>query len=279
MNSLLGLYVVIMRSIWKGSVSFGLVNIPVALYPAVKKEGVKFRMLRKSDLSPINYKRVAEADGLEVPWDQIGKGYEYEKDRFVLISDEDFKGVASEATQTIQILDFVELREIDPVHFDTPYLLEPQKGGQKAYQLLREVLVETKKIGIARIVIKTKEHLAAIKPNGSALLVQLMHFADDLVSTEELQLPAKEEKLDKRETEMAKMLVQSMSAPWNPKKYKDEYSDAVLEMVESKVKNVGKASGSKPLRKAGSPKITNLLDVLQKSLQEAKGAPRKRKAA
>jgi DNA end-binding protein Ku len=267
-----------MRSIWKGSVSFGLVNIPVALYPAVKKEAVKFRMLRKSDLSPISYKRVAEADGQEVPWEQIGKGYEYEKDKFVLISDEDFKSVAVEATQTIQILDFVELREIDPVHFDTPYWLEPQKGGHKAYQLLREVLLETKKIGIAKLVMKTKEHLAAIKPNGPALLVQLMHFADDLVSTEGLQLPNNAEKLDKRETEMAKLLVQSMSAPWNSQKYKDNYSDTFLDMVEKKVKNTGKASTGKPAQKVGNAKVTNLLDVLQQSLQAAK-TPRKNKAA
>jgi DNA end-binding protein Ku len=268
-----------MRSIWKGSVSFGLVNIPVALYPAIKKEAVKFRMLRKSDLSPISYKRVAEADGLEVPWEQIGKGFEYEKDKFVLISDEDFKSVAAESTQAIQILDFVELREIDPVHFDTPYWLEPQKGGHKAYQLLREVLMETKRIGIAKIVMKSKEHLAAIKPNGPALLLQLMHFANELVPAEGLQLPHQEEKLDKRETEMAKLLVQSMSVPWSNQKYKDDYTDAVLKMVESKVKNAGKAPGGKPMRKVGVQKVTNLLDVLQKSLQEAKGSPRKKKAA
>ncbi len=265
-----------MRAIWKGAVSFGLVNIPVALYPVVRKDAVKLRMLRKSDLSPIVYKRAAQADDTEVPWEQIGKGYEYEKDRFVLLTEADFKQVGVEATQTIRILDFVSLAEIDPVHFDTAYYLEPQKGGNKAYQLLREVLVQTGKIGIAKVVIRTKEHLAALKANGPILLLQLMHFADEIASTEGLQLP-QDEKLDKREIEMAKMLVSSMSNRWRPEQYKDDYNAALLEMIERKVKHGDQPE--KSTKRKPAPKIADLLEVLQKSLDDAGKSSRKRKAA
>src|SRR3954463_11463544 len=134
-----------MRAIWKGSISFSLINIPVALYPATRREELKFRLLRSSDLSPVNYKRVAETDGKEVPWEQIVKGYEYEKGKFVVLKDEDFKRVDIEATQTIDIMDFVNLEEVNPIFFSKPYFLEPQKGGSSAYALLREVLAKSKK--------------------------------------------------------------------------------------------------------------------------------------
>src|SRR6202140_2360912 len=141
-----------MRAIWKGSISFGLVNIPIALYPATRKEDLRFRLLRQKDLSPVNYKRVAEADGKEVPWDEIVKGYEYEKGKFIVLKDEDFQRVDLEATQTVDIQDFVEVEEIDPMFFYKPYYLEPQKGGDKAYVLLREALADGKKVGIAKVV-------------------------------------------------------------------------------------------------------------------------------
>src|SRR5438552_3500874 len=170
-----------MRAIWKGSISFSLVNIPISLYPATRTEELKFRLLRGSDLSPVNYKRVAEADGKEVPWEQIVKGYEYEKGKFVVLKDEDFRRVDIEATQTVDIIDFVELDEIDPMFFDKPYYLEPQKAGAKAYALLRESLRKTGKVGLAKVVIKTRQHLAAVKAYGKVLVLELMHFADELV--------------------------------------------------------------------------------------------------
>src|SRR5690242_15636635 len=165
-----------MRALWKGTISFGLVTIPVSLYPAIKREELKFRLLRKSDLSPINYKRVAEADGKEVPWEEIVKGYEYEKGKFVVLKEEDFRRADIEATQTVEIMEFVPLDEIDPMFFDTPYYLEPQKAGAKAYGLLREALKRTGKVGIAKVVIKTRQHLATIKPEQNALVLELMHF-------------------------------------------------------------------------------------------------------
>ncbi len=152
------------RAIWKGSISFGLVNIPIALYPATRREELKFRLLRKSDLSPVNYKRVAEKDGKEVPWDHIVKGYEYEKGKYVVLKDEDFERVDLEATQTVDIQDFVDVDEIDPMFFYKPYYLEPQKGGDKAYALLRDALKDSKKVGIAKVVIKTRQYLAGVKP-------------------------------------------------------------------------------------------------------------------
>src|SRR5436189_202683 len=157
-----------MRAIWKGSISFGLVNIPIALYPATRREELKFRLLRAKDLSPVNYKRVAEKDGKEVPWDEIVKGYEYEKGKYIVLKDEDFQRVDLEATQTVDIQDFVDQEEIDPMFFYKPYYLEPQKGGDKAYVLLRNALEESKKVGIAKVVIKTRQYLAGVKAEESA---------------------------------------------------------------------------------------------------------------
>jgi DNA end-binding protein Ku len=191
-----------MRAIWKGSISFSLVNIPISLYPAIRREELKFRFLRKKDLSPVNYKRVAEADGREVPWEEIFKGYEYEKGKFVVLEEGDFRRADIEATQTVEIVEFVPLEEIDPMFFDKPYYLEPQKNGAKAYALLREALKRSSKVGIAKVVIKTRQHLASIKPEDDALVLELMHFAEELVEPSALQIPGNLE-LGARELEMA----------------------------------------------------------------------------
>ena len=261
------------RAIWKGSISFGLVNIPIALYPATRREELKFRLLRKTDLSPVNYKRVAEKDGKEVPWDQIVKGYEYEKGKYVVLQDEDFQRVDIEATQTVDIQDFVELDEIDPIFFYKPYYLEPQKGGDKAYSLLRDALKDSKKVGVAKVVIKTREYLAGVKPEDGALVLELMHFADELADTSKLHIPKKVE-VGKREMTMAKSLIDSMSSKWNPEKYKDDYREALMEVIEEKVEAGGKEMEEKP-RKAPKPtKVIDLVSVLQKSLEET-GAKKK----
>ena len=262
------------RAIWKGSISFGLVNIPIALYPATRREELKFRLLRKSDLSPVNYKRVAEKDGSEVPWDQIVKGYEYGKAKYVVLRDEDFQRVDLEATQTVDIQDFVDQEEIDPMYFYKPYYLEPQKGGDKAYALLRDALKETHKVGIAKVVIKTRQYLAEVKPEDGALVLELMHFADELADPEKLHVPRKME-AGKREMDMAKSLIGSMTSKWQPEKYKDDYREALMEVIEEKVEAGGKQIEEKP-RKAPKPtKVIDLVSVLQKSLEETGG---KRKA-
>jgi DNA end-binding protein Ku len=261
------------RAIWKGSISFGLVNIPIALYPATRREELKFRLLRESDLSPVNYKRVAEKDGREVPWDQIVKGYEYEKGKYVVLKDEDFQRVDLEATQTVDIQDFVDQEEIDPMFFYKPYYLEPQKGGDKAYALLRDALKDTNKVGIAKVVIRTRQYLAGVKPEDGALVLELMHFADELADSDKLHVPKKAE-VGKREMNMARSLIDSMSSKWNPEKYKDDYRQALMEVIEEKVEAGGKEIEEKP-RKAPKPtKVIDLVSVLQKSLEET-GAKRK----
>src|SRR3954469_22866312 len=196
-----------MRAIWKGSISFGLVNIPIALFSATRKEDLKFHLLRKSDLSPVNYKRVAAADQKEVPWDEIVKGYEYEKGKYVVLKEEDFARVDIEATQTVDIIDFVELKEVSPIYFYKPYYMEPQKGGDHAYALLRDALTDTGKIGIAKVVIKTRQYLASVKPQEDVLMLELMHFADELVEPEGLKLPGANQHAGKRELEMAEALI------------------------------------------------------------------------
>jgi DNA end-binding protein Ku len=256
------------RAIWKGSISFGLVNIPIALYPATRREELSFHLLRKSDLSPVNYKRVAEKDGKEVPWDQIVKGYEYEKGKYVVLKEEDFQRVDLEATQTVDIQDFVDLDEIDPIFFYKPYYLEPQKGGDKAYALLRNALKHSKKVGVAKVVIKTREYLAGVKPEDGALVLELMHFADELADTSRLHIPKKVE-VGKREMNMARSLINSMSAKWNPEKYKDDYREALMEVIEEKVEAGGKEIEERPRRAPKPTKVIDLVSVLQKSLEQA----------
>src|SRR2546425_6589356 len=262
-----------MRAIWKGSISFGLVNIPIALYPATRREELKFRLLRKGDLSPVNYKRVAEKDGKEVPWDQIVKGYEYEKGKCVVLKDEDFERVDLEATQTVDIQDFVDQEEIDPIFFYKPYYLEPQKGGDKAYVLLRDALKDSGKVGIAKVVIKTRQYLAGVKPEDGVLILELMHFAEELADPEKLNVPKKLEP-GKREMDMAKALINSMSAKWNPEKYHDDYREALMEGIEEKLEAGGKEIEEKPKPKPKPTKVIDLVSVLQKSLEET-GAKRK----
>jgi len=255
------------RAIWKGSISFGLVNIPIALYPATRREELKFRLLRKSDLSPVNYKRVAEKDGKEVPWDQIVKGYEYAKGKYVVLKDEDFERVDLEATQTVDIQDFVHQEEIDPMFFYKPYYLEPQKGGDKAYVLLRDALKDSNKVGIAKVVIKTRQYLAGVKPEDGALVLELMHFADELADPAKLHVPKKTE-VGKREMNMARSLIDGMSSKWDPEKYKDDYREALMEVIEEKVESGGKEIEEKPKKAPKPTKVIDLVSVLQKSLDQ-----------
>jgi DNA end-binding protein Ku len=258
------------RAIWKGSISFGLVNIPIALYPATRREELKFRLLRKSDLSPVNYKRVAEKDGKEVSWDQIVKGYEYEKGKYVVLKDQDFERVDLEATQTVDIQDFVDQEEIDPIFFYKPYYLEPQKGGDKAYVLLRDALKDSGKVGVAKVVIKTREYLAGVKPEDGVLVLELMHFADELADSGKLHIPKKIE-VGRREMNMAKSLIDSMSSKWNPEKYKDDYREALMEVIEEKVEAGGKEIEEKPKKAPKPTKVIDLVSVLQKSLEQTGG--------
>jgi len=266
-----------MRAIWKGSISFSLINIPIALYPATRREELKFRLLRATDLSPVNYKRVAEADGKEVPWDQIVKGYEYEKGKFIVLKDEDFKRADIEAAQSVDIIDFVELEEIDPIFFDKPYYLEPEKRGEKAYALLREALRQSGKVGIAKVVIKTRQHLASVKPEKNLLVLELMHFAEEIIDTKELKIPANPS-IASKEMDMAKDLIAKMSDKWDANKYQDDYRHVLMEVIQEKIE-----SGGKEIPTRGRPKkptnVVDLVSVLQESLEQAQKGTAKRKSA
>ena len=265
-----------MRAIWKGSISFSLVNIPISLYPATKSEELKFRMLRKTDLSPINYKRVAEADGKEVPWEDIVKGYEYEKGKFVILKEEDFKRADIEATQSVEIMEFVKLEEIDPIFFDKPYYLEPQKKGEKAYALLREALKKSNQVGIAKVVIKTRQHLASIKPEKNALVLELMHFAEELLDWNQLQIPG-QLALGTKELDMATELIDRMTGKWDADRYKDEYKHALLDLIHKKIEHGGETPETAQAGKRKSTNVIDLVSVLQESLQHASKATPRRK--
>ena len=267
-----------MRTLWKGAISFGLVTIPVSLYPATRREDLKFRLLRASDLSPVNYKRVAEADGKEVPWDGIVKGYEYEKGKFVVLKDEDFQRVDVEAKQTVDIINFVALEDVDPLLFYKPYYLEVGKGGDKAYVLLHDALLASKKIAIAKVVIRARQHLAALKPQKDGLILELMHFPGELIDIEEFKEP-KVRKVGNSEMQMAKQLIESMTTKWNPAEYTDEYHEALEKLIEDKIEH-GEKSAPPPAKKRKPTNVIDLVSVLKKSIadtKEKKPSPAKRK--
>src|SRR3954469_4532622 len=241
-----------MRPIWKGSISFGLVYIPISVYPATREEKLSFRQLRKTDLSPIRYKKVADADMKEVSADQIVKGFEYERGNYVILSDEDFQKVKIESTHSIEITDFVDLEQINPKFFYKPYFLEPQKGGEKGYTLLHRALSETAKVGIAKVAISSREYLAAVKPDGLFLVLELMHFAQEVLDPETLKGAG--QLVAARELEMAKHLIDVMTTDWQPEKYENSYHLALKQLIESKAKN--KALPAAP---AAAPRGTNVV--------------------
>jgi DNA end-binding protein Ku len=255
------------HAIWSGSINFGLVTIPVKLFTAVRTNDLSFNMLHAKDEGRIRYERICSIDNKPVPWDEIVKGYEYEKGEYVILTDEDFKKVNPEATQSVDILEFVELEKIDPMYFDKPYYLEPTKQGRHAYALLREALARANKVAIARVVIRTKETIAAVKPSGEALVLELMHWADELVEQSDLDLPG-EVKLPEPEMKMAKMLVDSMSVDeFEPDKFTNRYHDEMLAMIEARA--AGKEMPA-PKKAPARAKVVNLMDVLQQSLEESK---------
>jgi len=260
-----------MRALWKGAITFGLVTIPVSLFPATRREELKFRQLRASDQSPVNYKRVAEADGKEVPWEQIVKGYEYEKGKFVILKDEDFARVDVEATQTVDIMNFVSLDDVDPLLFYKPYFLEASKGGDKAYVLLRDALIDTGKIAIAKVVIRTRQHLAAVKPQKRGLMLELMHFPKELIDVSEFNEPA-EKTIGKAEMQMAKQLIESMTTDWEPEQYNDQYHEALEKLIEEKIEHPDKTAPA-PAKKRQATNVIDLVSVLQESLQQSKRKP------
>jgi len=256
-----------MRAIWKGNISFALVSIPISLFSATRRNELSFHHLHKKDMSPVSYKRFCDTEDVELAWEEITKGYEYEKGQYVEITDEDLDKADVELTKTIQIVEFVQEEEIDPIYFDKPYYLEPQKGGERAYALMRDALAESKKVGIAKVVLKSREHLAAVKSIRDMMTLQTMRFAHEIVDAGSLNLPQKTE-ISKKEMDLAHMLIDSMSDKFDPGKYKDDYYDKVLEIIQMKIAGV---SPQVPAAKGPAPtRVVDLMEVLKQSLTETK---------
>ena len=256
------------HAIWSGAINFGLVTIPVKLHTAVRTDDLSFNMLHAKDEGRVKYERVCSVDGHPVPWDEIVKGYEFEKGQYVIISDEDFKKVNPVATQSVDILEFVDLDQINPMFFDKPYYLEPSKQGRHAYALLRESLTKANKVAIARVVIRTKEYIAAVKPIGNALVLELMHWASEIVEPTSLELPG-DEAFPEGEVKMAKMLIDTMSVDaFEPEKFVNKYHDELMAMIE--LRSQGKEIPEPKAAAAPRSKLVNLMDVLAASLEESK---------
>lgn len=266
-----------MSSIWKGTISFGLLNIPVSLQTANEDKDISFHMLDSKDMSPIKFRRVNEKTGREVPYDRIQKGYEYEKGKFVLIDDKDFKAANVKATQTLDIEDFVLLDEIDTMLFDKPYYMVPEKGGEKSYFLLRDALRKSGKVAVGKIVIRTKQHLGCVMPKGDYLVLELLRFAHEVIEVKEADYLAEKEikKADysPRELKMAQDLIHGMTADWEPDKYKDTYHDDLMKRIKAKIDaGEGKevAEPDQPEEDLKPTKVVDLLPLLRQSLDAKK---------
>lgn len=261
------------RPIWKGSISLGLVNIPVALMPAERRSDLKFSLVDSRDLAKVRYQRVNEVTGEEVPWDRIAKGYEYDGDHFVLMTDEDFEKAEAGTGENIDIEDFVDREEIPFLYFDKPYYLEPGKNGAKGYVLLRDALVRTGKAGIARIVIRKREHLAALIPHGRALILEILRFHQELRPMEAYDFPEEdpgEYGVTKKETDMAVNLVQNMAVEWDPEKYHDAYRQALLDWIRQKAEAEGATPGPSREKPAEKGEVIDMMDLLKQSVEETR---------
>jgi DNA end-binding protein Ku len=260
------------RAMWKGAIAFGLVNIPVELYSATRDHRPKFRLLHAKDESPVHYERVCQSEGKAVGWEDLVKGYEYEKGEFVVMTKDDFKTAALEKTKTVDILDFVDPKEVDERYFETPYYLQPGKGADRAYALIREAIRDSGKIGIAKIILRDAQHLAALEAIGDALVLTMMRFADELADMSEFRFP-KTGEIRPAELKMAKQLVESLSAKWEPEKYTDEYRDNLMRVIKGKLK--GKTPRLKEREVPHQAEVVDLMARLRASLE---GTAKKGKA-
>ncbi len=257
------------RSIWSGAISFGLVNVPVKLYSAVSPKTVRFHQLHESDGARIRQKRVCSADGEEVPYEQMVKGYEIGPDRYVLVTPDELEALDPEATRTIDIEDFVDLSDIDPIYFDHPYYLAPGTGAAKSYKLLLDAMEAAEKVGIARVVLRSKQQLCAIRPSGGVLVMSTMNYGDEVNDPDALnELDATAEvSASERELKMAGQLIASLASDWDPGRYRDEYRERVLELVERKA--AGEEIAVAPT--AEEPKaVPDLMAALEASLAAVK---------
>jgi DNA end-binding protein Ku len=258
-----------MRSIWSGAISFGLVNIPVKLYSAVGDNSLNFDMLSKKDLSPIKYLRVSSADGKEVPYKDIVKGYQIEKGHYVVMEDKDFEKANAKKSKSIEIVSFVPEEEIDSIFFDKPYYLEPDKTAEKPYALLREALRQSKKVGIATFVLRNREHMAIIKPEGDVIILNQMRYEADIRDPKGLHLP-EAVKVSKPEVEMAKKLIDQLTEKFDPSKFKDTYVEELKNLIEAK------AEGKTIEAKTAAPAPTNVKDLMETLKASLEATPKNR---
>lgn len=273
------------RGLWKGAISFGLVNVPVELHSAKRRTSeLDMTMLDKRDLAPVGYKRVNKATGKEVPWAEVVKGYEYRNDKYVVLSDEDFRRANPEAAKTVDIQAFVELADIAPQYFETPYYLIPGKRGEKAYALLRDTLKKAGKAGIATVMVRTKQYLAALITQDELLVLNTLRYHDELKKASEFEIP--DAKVSAKEMDMAMRLVDDMADKWQPARYKDTFKDDLLKRIEEKVEAGQTEEITEPEKSAREPKsadVVDLMSLLKKSIEKkpAKRAShgKKRRAA
>jgi DNA end-binding protein Ku len=257
------------RSIWNGSIAFGLVSIPIELYSATRDHRPKFRLLHAQDETPVRYERVCQKDGKPVAWEDLVKGYEYARHQFVVLTKDDFRTAALEKTKTIDILDFVDPAEIDERYFETPYYLQPGKGADRAYALLREALRESGRVGIAKIILREAQHLGALETIGDALVLTMMRFPDELADLGDFRFPAKGE-IRAAEMKMARQLIASLESPWNPQQYTDEYKENLMRIIRAR------ATGKTPrlVAEDHAPKQADVVDLMARLRASLEGRPK-----
>ena len=261
-----------MASIWTGAIAFGLVNIPVRVETAVRSHDIGFKLLApkgKNDFCPIKYERVCKDNGKEVPWDDIVKGFEYEKERFVVLTDADFEKAALATNKTFEIQDFAPEGDVDPRYFEKPYYLVPQKGGERAYALLRDAMKSTGTLGIGTITLRKKQYLASIKPIDDAIVLDLMRFADEVLDGSDYRFPGADYR--PQELQMAEQLVANLTEDFKPEKYKDQYRDNLEKIIAAKMK--GKRV---TLRESEEPEMTGVIDLMDRLKESLEGKPKKR---
>jgi DNA end-binding protein Ku len=272
------------RGLWKGAISFGLVNVPVELFSAEKRSSeLDLTMLDKRDLAPVGYKRFNKSTGEDVPWAEIVKGYEYDDDKYVVLSDEDFRRANVEATKTVDIQAFVDLKDIPPLYFETPYYLAPGKRGEKAYALLRDAMKKAGKAGIATVVIRTRQYLAAVLPQDDVLLMDTLRYADEIRSRDELDVPqgALHHKVSAKELDMALRLIDDMSEKWRPEKFKDTYRGDLMARIKEKIKQGQTEELTRPEKGEKEPARADVIDLmalLKKSVAQKQEKPKRRPA-
>lgn len=262
-----------MRALWTGALSFGLIYLPIRLYKASEEHVLSFDLLHKKDLSPIRYARICKADGKEIPYEDIVKGYEYQKGDYVILTEEDFKKVNLAKTKLIEITNFTHESEIDTMLYEKPYYIEPEKQAIKAYTILRESLKQSKKVGITKFVLHNKEHLGVIKPHDNLLVLNQLRFQDEIRLPESLVVPA--HKVSNKEIEMAKKLIDHLTTHFKPEKFHDTYTDELKEMIEAKMH--GK-KGRKKSEKVQKPsRVEDIMSLLKDSLEQHQ--PHRKKSA